>query len=114
MNNPGDAPVSDDVPDAQPAEEETTLTAGEAARYLNSGGVDLRINRRQVSRMVNRGELPALERGDQSWRRIPLSALKSKRDDLIAAYRRAQESAVPGAGAVQRARGPRAARDHSG
>jgi hypothetical protein len=70
---------------------ERTFTVGQAADYLNSRGpyaartgIDLGITRRQVSRMVDRGELPALQRDEHSWRRVPERALRAKRTELLA------------------------------
>lgn len=59
---------------------EEVWTTGQAAAYLK----DLGVNRRQVYRMVEAGELPAIQRGGHKWHRIPARAVRAYRQALLA------------------------------
>jgi hypothetical protein len=55
-------------------------TTGQAAEFLS----DLGITRRQVSRMVASGELPAMRRAPGKWAHIPAGEVHKLRAALLA------------------------------
>lgn len=72
MTNQSDATADDEL-----------WTVGQAAAYLNAGGVDLRFRPRRVTEMISRGELPGLQTHVQGWRRTPASAIRRLRAELL-------------------------------
>lgn len=63
-----------------------TWTVGEAARYLNSGGIDFRIQPRRVRRWAENPEcqIRAIRTGDGTWRRVLASTVRAERARLLA------------------------------
>lgn len=61
------------------AAEDELWTAGEAAAYLNAGGVNLGFTPRRVTDMIKRGELAALQTHTGGWRRTPASGIRELR-----------------------------------
>lgn len=68
---------------ADPGPPEPTWTMGQAAAYLNGGGVDFGIDARAVRRMADdpRNQIRAGERGDgeATWRRALASTVRAER-----------------------------------
>jgi hypothetical protein len=67
-------------------------TTGQAADHLK----DLGISRRQVSRMVASGELPAIRRAPRAWAHIPADAVRAYRRTLLAQLGRGEPGELSG------------------
>lgn len=62
-----------------------TWTVGEAARYLNAGGVDFRIQPRRVRRWADDPgcQIRAVGGGTGRWRRVLASTVRAERARLL-------------------------------
>lgn len=81
--------------------DEPTWTMGEAARFLNGGGVDFQFDARAVRRMADDpdNQIRAVTRGRRGWRRALASTVRAERARLLAAAGRADpDSPAPGYG----------------
>lgn len=63
-------------------------TPGEAAAYLNAGGVNLGFTPRRVTDMIKRSELAAIQSHSGGWRRTPASGIRELRRAQLAAIGR--------------------------
>lgn len=81
---------------SQPPGDET-WTVGEAAAYLNAGGIDFRIRPRTVRRMADNPEsgIVAVEGGGGRWRRLLASSVRAERARLLAQAGREDPDATP-------------------
>lgn len=70
------------------AAEDELWTPGEAAAYLNTGGVHLGFTPRRVTAMIKRGELAGVQSHSGGWRRTPASGIRALRADQLAALGR--------------------------
>lgn len=70
------------------AAEDELWTPGEAAAYLNAGGVNLGFTPRRVTDMIKRGELTALQSHTGGWRRTPASGIRDLRRTLLSSLNR--------------------------
>jgi hypothetical protein len=64
-----------------------TWTVGEAARYLNAGGIDFGIEPRKVRRWVNNPacQIAAVQPATGQWRQVLASTVRAERARLLAA-----------------------------
>lgn len=62
-----------------------TWTVGEAARYLNAGGINFRFTPRRVRRWADNPEcqIRAVQLGDGTWRRVLASTVRAERARLL-------------------------------
>lgn len=70
--------------DQPPAAHDELWTPGEAAEYLNGGGVDFKITPRRVSQMAQRGELPSVQPTPGRWRKVSAAAVREMRRQWLA------------------------------
>lgn len=78
-----------------------TWTTGEAAAYLNGGGVDFRITPKAVRQMADDpdNQVAAVRGGGGRWRRLLVSTVRAERARMLAeAGREDPEWPVSGAG----------------
>jgi hypothetical protein len=64
---------------------EETWTVGEAATYLNAGGIDLGINAKAVRRAADNpdNQIRAVSGGGGRWRRVLRSTVRAERARLL-------------------------------
>jgi len=71
-----------------PSPPDETWTVGEAAAYLNAGGVDFKLDARAVRRMIDAPPDGCLIRlvsgGRRRWRRVLASSVRAERSRLLA------------------------------
>lgn len=77
------------------AAEDELWTPGEAAAYLNAGGVNLGFTPRRVTDMIKRDELPAIQSHAGGWRRTPASGIRVLRRSLLASLGRDDPADAP-------------------
>lgn len=63
-------------------------TPGQAAAYLNAGGVHLGFTSRRVADMIRRDALPGVQTQAQGWHRTPASAIRQLRAEQLASIGR--------------------------
>lgn len=63
-----------------------TWTTGEAAAYLNGGGVDFRITPKAVRQMADDpgNQVTAVRGGGGQWRRVLVSTVRAERSRILA------------------------------
>jgi hypothetical protein len=79
------APVTDQ---GSHAADDELWTPGEAAAYLNAGGVNLGFKPRRITDMIKREELIGVRTAVGGWRRTPASAIRRLRAEQLAALGR--------------------------
>jgi hypothetical protein len=80
---------------AEPTADDELWTPGEAARYLNAGGVNLGWTPRRVTDAIKRGDLAGVQTHAQAWRRTPASGIRALRVEQLAALGRTDPDLPP-------------------
>lgn len=70
------------------AADDELWTPGEAAAYLNAGGVNLGFKPRRITDMMKRDELIGVRTHVGGWRRTPASVIRKLRAEQLAALGR--------------------------
>ena len=77
------------------AADDELWTAGQAAAYLNAGGVNLGITARHVTDLIKEGELSAVRHPARGWRRTPASGIRRLRFERLAELGRVDPGYTP-------------------